>query len=84
MIDKRKFEALISTLIKSAYSGLYASLSPEDCRILLLAINSAKPRGNNWGTSVSDLIDFLSSEVMKEIDEFACEITGGPKRRRKK
>lgn len=83
MTDKRKIKALISTLVTSVNSGYHASLSPEDCRILLDLLNSSKPR-TEWGMSMNDLIDDLSDVAKGVIDDFASEIIGKPKRRRKK
>lgn len=83
MTDKRKIKALISALVKSANSGYHASLSPEDCRILLNLLNPSKSR-TGWGMSINDLIDDLSDVAKEVIGDFASDIIGKPKRRRKK
>jgi hypothetical protein len=65
--EQQKIKALLSVLAKSASSGIHASLSPEDCRSLLMLIRQPKPKRRK---NIFDEIHKQLSDLTKEaIDE---------------
>lgn len=60
--------AIIRTLKHSSESGLNASLSPLDCRILLSVISSApKPKTVGILDRMSDTISEIAESAIKDI-----------------
>jgi hypothetical protein len=66
--EQQKIKALLSVLAKSASSGIHASLSPEDCRSLLMLIR--QPTRSKRRKNIFDEIQKQLSDLTKEaIDE---------------
>jgi hypothetical protein len=89
MKDKRKVKALLSVLLKSAQSGIHASLSPEDCKILLsilCPIEEPRKHVKNVNTMIDDIQDTFTDLTKAAIDDFLSAVRktrATPKRRKK-
>jgi len=64
--EQQKIKALLSVLAKSASSGIHASLSPEDCKLLLMLIRQPKRRKNIFDEIQKQLSD-LTKEAIDEL-----------------
>jgi len=81
MTDKRKIRALLSVLSESARSGIHASLSPEDCRILLSMLCPPRQRSAKSDDIINDMQDRLIDYTRDVFDEF---FSGFTKKKRKR
>jgi hypothetical protein len=70
MTNRDTLKAIMRTLAASVNSGLNASLTPADCKALLLYIASTKPKGNGWG-AVFDIVQRFAGDYLEEVaDQF--------------
>jgi len=84
MVRDKEMRAVFETLIVSVRTGLNASLTPSDCKILLSLLNPNIPRRH---ISVDELIDGiyanLSTAARKVINEITNDVLDTKRRRRK-
>jgi hypothetical protein len=67
--EQQKIKALLSVLAKSASSGIHASLSPEDCRSLLMLIRQPKSQSKRRKNIFDEIQKQLSDLTKEAIDE---------------
>lgn len=78
-MDNKKFSAVLKTLRASVRTGLNASLSPSDCRLLIEALQNYEPPIDRMVRAAGDLAHGIVDDLFSDLS-----VMTPPKRRRKK
>ena len=85
MKNRSQTSALLNTLFTSVKTGLNASLTPEDCKLLLHLLG---PESTDRSASVNELLDQvyynITSAARTAIENMTDDIVGKPRRKRRK
>lgn len=85
MSTRSKTSALLNTLFTSVKTGLNASLTPEDCKLILSLL---EPKSIDRPSSVNQLLDEMYYNITHAartaIENMTDDIVGKPRRKRRR